>query len=114
MLIERFSKQPAENRRYVVDYSKWLASGETIKAVTAAVTEFVPADEQALRDADPTRETNKKVLVTGLAAIVPAKTAVAFFAGRGVDGVIATITLTVTTTDLQVKEDEVELSIDEV
>lgn len=114
MMLARWRKQPSENRRYTIDYSRWLADGEFLSSAVTEVSEEVPAEEQALRDADPSREATVKVTVSGLAIPLPDQNTLTFFVSQGVDGVVAKVTLRVTTNDQQVREDEVEFLIDEV
>lgn len=96
MKLARFTKQPSERKRYSIDYSDWLDTGETISAVT-----FLPSP----------------VATGGLeidaSSITPSGTSVVFFANYGVSGTTYTVTVTVTTSGGQIKEDEILFSVRE-
>jgi hypothetical protein len=91
MRIGKYRKQPADRLRYRVDYSDWLDPGETITGVTHAVT---PAG----------------LVVDGL-VVDPGDTTVSFFASAGVDGEEYKVSITVTTSQGQIKEDEILYSV---
>lgn len=100
MLIADVDKQPAEKKRYVIDYSSWLGVGETIGSY-----ELVDLDDELELDED-------------LSEIVTGGLAVAIYLGAGVDGNDYVVTIRVTTSingaPAQIKEDEIILRVVEL
>lgn len=96
MKLARFIKQPSERKRYTIDYSDWLETSETISSVT-----FAPS---------PIAAGGLEVDAYSIAA--PA-TSVVFFVNYGVSGTTYTVTVTITTSGGQIKEDEVLFSVRE-
>lgn len=96
MKLGRFTKQPAERKRYAIDYSDWLDTGETISTVS-----FVPS---------PIGSGGLEIDAYSIAS--PA-TSVVFFANYGVSGTTYTVTVTVTTSGGQIKEDEILFAVRE-
>lgn len=93
MKLARFAKQPAERKRYTIDYSDWLDTGETISLVAFTVS--------------PTG------LEIDAYSIAVSGTSVAFFANYGVNGTAYTVTVTITTSGGQIKEDEILFAVRE-
>lgn len=94
MKLARFTKGPTERKRYSIDYSDWLDTGETISAVT-----FTPSP-----------------LATGglevdAYTISTPATSVVFFANAGIDGTTYTLDVTITTSGGQIKEDQILFSV---
>lgn len=88
MRLGKFSKAPAERKRYSADYSDWLDTGETVSNVTFSVT--------------PT--TASPLAVDG-SAIAGDGLTVSFFVSGGIDETDYTIIVTATTSSGQIKED---------
>lgn len=93
MKLARFAKQPAERKRYTIDYSDWLDTGETISSVAFSVS---PTGLQV--DA-------YSIAVSGASVV--------FFANYGVNGTAYTVTATITTSGGQIKEDEILFAVRE-
>ena len=104
-LLTRHRQQPSEMIRRQVDYSEWLASGEKLTAVEFVIEETRPAE------ADPD-ENPFMVVSPSFDAATEQK--LTFFAGGSVDGSSVLLTIKITTSDTQNKEDEIEYLIDEV
>jgi hypothetical protein len=96
MRLARFSKQPDERKRYVIDYSDWLDSGETITSVVFAVTPV----------------TANQLQVDAFTIASPA-TSVVFFVNDGTDDATYTLEVTTTTSGGQVKKDQVLFAVRE-
>jgi hypothetical protein len=96
MKLGRFTKQPAERKRYSIDYTDWLDTGETITLASFTVT---PASAGAL--------------VIDAFSIPAAAKSVVFFANFGVSGTTYTVTVTITTSGGQIKEDEILFAVRE-
>lgn len=94
MKLGRFTKQPAERKRYSIDYSDWLDTGETISTATFAVA--------------PTGALEVDAYTIGSPA-----TSVVFFVNGGTSGVTYKVTVTITTSGGQIKEDEILFSVRE-
>lgn len=97
MLIGRFKIQPREVHRINVGYSKWLADGETLSLIS---TEVSPTTETPFEIASVVMDVDSK----GIAMLL----------GGGEDGEIYKITVLATTTQGQVKEDEIEFHVQEL
>lgn len=94
MKLAKYVKQSTERKRYVVDYTDWLDTGETLTLASLAVS---PATTPPL--------------VVDASAIGTDNKTVVYFVNGGLDGRTYTITLTATTSVGQVKEDEITFSI---
>jgi hypothetical protein len=90
MKLDNFIKSPVERKRYTIDYSDWLDTGETISSVTFAVT---PTTTNTL-------EVDAYVLGTG-------NTSVIFFANYGDANNIYTVDVQIVTSGGQTKEDTI-------
>lgn len=90
MRLAKFVKTPNENKRYVVDYTNWLDTGETISSGVLSVS---PATSPAL--------------TAGTLTINAGGKSVNFFIAAGKDGSDYTVTLQVTTSIGQIKEDTI-------
>lgn len=103
MRIGRYSKlgrvvqQPNENKRRLLNYSRWLEEGERITDVSVVVT--------------PTTDTPFEVdsIVIG-----PDADRFAYYAHGGEDGEDYTATFTITTSVGQTREDEVLFGVKEI
>lgn len=96
MKLARFTKQPSERKRYAVAYSEWLDTGETISSVAFSVT---PTTSPALVvDASSLSDGNKTVVL---------------FVNGGTNSTTYTVTITITTSGGQTKEDEIVFSVRE-
>jgi hypothetical protein len=94
MSLARFTKTPAERKRYAIDYSDWLDTDETVEFVT-----FTPSP-----------------LATGglevdAYSISTPATSVVFFANAGIDGTTYTLDIKITTSGGQIKEDQILFSV---
>lgn len=87
--IGKFSKKAADRKRYVVDYADWLNAGETLLSVQVAGT--IAMDE---------------FYVDGYVVGAGGKEVI-FYASGGVPLNTYTLTVTVTTSMDQIKEDEI-------
>jgi hypothetical protein len=90
MSLGRFSKTPAERKRYAIDYTDWLETGETVASYVFTVS--------------PTTTTP---LVVDAASITTANKVVVFFVSGGATGNQYTVDAKITTSGGQVKEDVV-------
>lgn len=88
MILAKYTKQPSERKRYVLDYSDWLDSGETISTAVFSV--------------DPVGG-----LIVDASSIGTPATTVAYFVSSGTTAVQYTVTVTISTSGGQIKEDEV-------
>lgn len=94
MQLGKFFKVPDDRKRYSIDYSEWLDSGETVSGVTFGVT---PAD-------------SSPVLIDGN-SINPSATGVVFYASAGNVGTTYVVAVTMTTGGGQVREDTVQYTV---
>lgn len=88
MRLGKFTKTPAERKRYQADYTNWLDTGETLSTVTYVVS-----------------PTTTSPLVVDASAIAGDGLSVAFFVNAGLDETDYTVTLTATTSGGQIKQD---------
>jgi hypothetical protein len=94
MNLGKYFKTPVERKRYTIDYSDWLDSGELVTGVTFGVT---PAG------ASP-------VFIDG-SSINPAATGIVFYANDGEDGVAYKVDVVMTTSNGQTKDDTVQYTV---
>jgi hypothetical protein len=94
MKLARFTKGPTERKRYSIDYSDWLDTGETISAVVFAPSPLVAGGLE----------------VDAFTISTPA-TSVVFFANAGINGTTYTLDVTITTSGGQIKEDQILFSV---
>ena len=93
----RVVQQPGENIRRLIDYTRWMETGEIILSVSVSV---LPA-------------TSPSFVITNL-VIDPDGQKVAYFASGGVDKEDYTATFVVTTNVTQTREDEILFGVREV
>lgn len=105
MLIARYRKQPIEKLRRAVSYKHWLAEDEVLISVTEVLERTLAVEASG----DP-----GDFAVSGLTINPLDNRALLFFAEGGINGEVWKVTLRVTTSDLQLREDEIEFMIDEV
>lgn len=91
MKLGQFAKSPVERKRYALDYTDWLDTGEVVNGVTFTVT--------------PTTGTSP--LLVDSNSINASGTEVRFFVSSGDNGVNYTVTARVQTSGGQIKEDEI-------
>lgn len=91
MRLGRFSKTPSERKRYAIDYSEWLDTGELVSSFVFSVSP-VDATTPFLVDAS---------------SLSSSGTSVVFFVSGGTDGSQYTVDIKSTTSGGQIKEDTV-------
>lgn len=94
MKLANFIKSPLERKRYTIDYTDWLDTGETVASIVFTVT--------------PT--TTATLEVDAYSIAVDGKTVV-FFANFGDLGEVYTVEAVMTTSGGQIKEDEILFTI---
>lgn len=99
-LLDRFIKQPADIKKYQIDYSEWLATGETVLSVVTAVTLLNPADTDV---GEPTMTIGTTQIVGG--------TVYEYYVSLGTDGKRYKVTFQASTSDSQTVESEVEFKV---
>lgn len=91
MKLGQFAKSPVERKRYALDYTDWLDTGETVNSVTFTVTP----------------STGTSPLLVDSSSINASGTEVRFFVSSGDDGANYTVTALVQTSGGQIKQDEI-------
>jgi methionine-rich copper-binding protein CopC len=99
-LLDRFIKQPAEIKKYQIDYSEWLADGETVDSVVTAVTVLNPAADDV---GEPTMSIGTNQIVGG--------TVYEYYVSSGTDGKRYKVTFQASTSDSQTVESEIEFKV---
>lgn len=99
-LLDRFDKQPSEIKKYQIDYSEWLATGETVTAVGTAVTLLNPA----------TGDVGEPTLTIGTTQIVGGNV-FEYYVSAGTDGKRYKVTFQADTSDTQRVESEIEFKV---
>lgn len=94
MKLGNFIKSPVERKRYTIDYSDWLDTGETVSSIVFSVS---PSTTNTLQ-------------IDAYSIASPA-TSVVFFANYGDAGKTYTVDVTMTTSGGQIKEDTVLFSV---
>jgi hypothetical protein len=90
MRLGSFVKTPVERKRYAIDYSEWLDTGETLTTVTYAVS-----------------PTTTSPLVVDASSIGSGNTVAVFFINGGLNGRQYTVDVVANTSGGQIKEDTV-------
>lgn len=88
-------KQPADQRDYDIDFSRWIPDDDTITSATAVVTEIDPLTDIQVESVQ----------------IVAADAIVKVWISGGLDGSTYKITVTASTTDGRIKETEFKLRV---
>jgi hypothetical protein len=99
-LLDRFIKQPAEIKKYQIDYSEWLATGATVDSVVTAVTVINPADDDV---GEPTMSIGTTQIVGG--------NVYEYYVSSGTDGKRYKVTFQASTSDSQTVESEIEFKV---
>ena len=99
-LLDRFIKQPAEIKKYQIDYSEWLATGATVTSVVTAVTLINPASGDV---GEPTMTIGTTQIVGG--------TVYEYYVSLGTDGKRYKVTFQASTSDSQTVESEIEFKV---
>lgn len=94
MVLGKYFKSPADRKRYTIDYTDWLDSAELISTVTFEVT---PVGTSVL-------------VIDGIAIDTDAK-GVVFYASEGLDGTNYKAFPTMTSSNGQIKEDEIRFTV---
>lgn len=94
MRLAKFGKEPGERKRYVLDYSEWLETSETITNVAFAVTPSGALEVDSYSIGSPATD-------------------VAFFVSGGVDGVTYSVEAVITTSVGQIREDQITYAVKE-
>lgn len=92
MNLGNFYKQPVEVKDFDIDYSEWLTAGDNVESVTVVVT--------------PTGLTVESVFVNDPRAKV--------WLSGGVDGTQYKLSVTMTSADGRVKQDEFKIKVKDV
>jgi hypothetical protein len=99
----RFKQSPAERKRYVLDYTLFLAPGENIVSVATAITQNAGAASPPL-------------VINGMALLPQVNNqtiGAAYFCSGGVDGGVYEVQFLATTSIGQVLEDIVQYTLQE-
>lgn len=87
MRLNKFRQAPADRKRYVVNYADWLNAGENINGITMSGS--VPADSFVI---------DGYVIDAGYQQVI-------FYVSGGVSGTSYDVSITVTTSLAQTKQD---------
>jgi hypothetical protein len=93
MKVGKFVKTPAERKRYALDYSNWLDTGETVNGSSFAIS--------------PT--TGTPLYIDGQAIV--GGTQLSFYVNGGLDQNDYLVTVTITTTGGQTKQDTLTINV---
>jgi hypothetical protein len=102
-LLDRFNKQPNEIKKYQIDYSEWVATGETVDTVTPTVTLLNPA----------TGDVGEPTLAVGTTNL-PGGNIYEYYLSLGTDGKRYKITFLADTSDSQTVESEIEFRVNDL
>lgn len=95
MKLGSFTKTPVERKRYSLDYTDWLDTGETLSTSVFTITPSTGVAPLQV-DASSFDATSKQLL---------------FFVNYGDDGATYTVDVQVTTSGGQTKEDQVQFVV---
>lgn len=99
-LLDRFLKQPAEIKKYQIDYSEWLDTSVTITSVATAVALLNPATGDV---GEPTLTIDTTQIVNG--------NVFEYYVNAGTDGKRYKVTFQADTSDTQLHESEIEFKV---
>lgn len=99
-LLDRFNKQPADIKKYQIDYSEWLDAGVTVDSVATAVTILNPAPGDV---SEPTLSLGSTSIIGG--------DLYQYYMSSGTDGKKYKVTFQASTSDSQVLESEIEFRV---
>lgn len=102
-LLDRFQKQPADIKKYQIDYSDWLGTGENVTSVGTTVTLLNPA----------TGDVGEPTLTVGTTQIVGG-TVFEYYMSLGTDGKRYKVEFLADTDDSQTVESEIEFKVVDV
>lgn len=102
-LLDRFRKQPAEIKKYQINYLEWLPTSITITTVTTAVTLLNP-------EAD---DVGEPTLTVGATAVIGG-TMYEYYLSSGTDKKNYKITFQADTSDSQKIESEIEFKVNDI
>lgn len=94
MILGKYFKVPADRKRYTIDYTDWLDTGELVTAVTFEVTP----------------STGSPVVVDG-DSIDPDSKGIVFYASEGEVGTTYRAFVTMETSNGQIREDSVQFTV---
>lgn len=100
-ILDRFLKQPAEIKRYQIDYTEWLATSEGIVSVVEVVTLLNPA----------AGDVGEPTLTIDTTQIYAGGKIYEYYANGGTDGKRYKVTFQATTSEAQVVESEIEFKV---
>lgn len=99
-LLDRFQKQPNEVKRYTVDYSDWLATGEIITSVSTSVSLINSAAGDV---GEPTLTIGSTEIING--------NQFEYYVSSGTNGKSYKVTFLADTSDSQTEESEIEFKV---
>ena len=94
MSLGRYIKTPAERKRYAINYSDWLETGETVSSYSFSVT-----------------PTTSPVCEVDASSLTDSDTTIVFFLNGGIDGQRYVVNVQMTTSGGQVKEDTIQFDV---
>lgn len=97
MRLGKFAKSPQERKRYTIDYTDWLDTGETVTAAQYTI-----------------RQVTTPALVIDAQSILTGNKKVSFYVSAGDDNETYDVEIKVTTSTGQVKEDVVSFTVKDV
>ena len=103
-LLDRFKKQPDEIKKYQIDYSEWLVTGQTITSVSTVIEILNPASDDV---GEPT-------LAIGITQVIAAGTIFEYFLSLGTDRNRYKLTFQADTSDIQKVESEIEFKVNDL
>jgi hypothetical protein len=102
-LLDRFKIQPAEIKKYQIDYSEWLLTGASVTSVVTAVTLLNPA----------AGDVGEPALTIGTTQIING-TVYEYYVSLGTDGKRYKVTFQASTDDSQLVESEIEFKVSDI
>lgn len=102
-LLDKFLKQPAEIKKYQIDYSEWLAVGQTITTVTPTIALI---NVEAGDVGEPTLSIGTTSIIGG--------TLYEYFVSVGTDGKRYKVTFLADASNGEKQESEIEFKVDDI
>ena len=102
-LLDRFRKQPAEIKKYQINYSEWLPTSINVVTVTTAVTILNPASGDV---GEPTLNISATSIIGG--------SMYEYYVSAGTDKKKYKVTFQADTNDAQKIESEIEFKVNDI
>lgn len=100
-ILDRFTKQPNDIKKYQIDYSEWLDTGITVSGVITSVEILNPA----------AGDVGEPTISVGTPSIIDSGLKFQYYMSSGTNGKKYKVTFQASTSDAQLVESEIEFKV---